>query len=103
MQDLLNILQQIKDQAEPTLTQSIYERHPTMLMTDIIFGIIVVLYIIVALANIFGRSDEFPVWTVVLMTIAVAIQSVCAPHIPIRDDTRIGTTSERRTKGDASH
>ena len=74
MQDLLNILQQIKDQAEPTLAQSVYERHPTMLITDIIFGIVVVLYIIVALANIFGRSDEFPMWTVVLMTIAVAIQ-----------------------------
>lgn len=74
MQDLLNILQQIKDQVEPTLTQSVYERHPTMLITDIIFGIVVVLYIIVALANVFGRSDEFPMWTVVLMTIAVAIQ-----------------------------
>ena len=74
MQDLLNILQQIKDKAEPTLTQSVYERHPTMLMTDIIFGIIVVLYIIVALANIFGRSDDFPTETVILMTLAMIIQ-----------------------------
>ena len=74
MQDLLNILQQIKDQAEPTLTQSIYERHPVMLITDIVFGIIVVMYIIVAIANILSQSDDFPTETVILMTLAMLIQ-----------------------------
>lgn len=74
MQDLLNILQQIKDQAEPTLTQSIYERHPIMLITDIVFGIIVVMYIIVAIANILSQSDDFPTETVILMTLAMIIQ-----------------------------
>ena len=74
MQDLLNILQQIKDQAEPTLTQSVYERHPIMLVTDIVFGIVVVMYIIVAIANILSQSDDFPTGTVILMTIAMIIQ-----------------------------
>lgn len=74
MQDLLNILQQIKDQAEPTLTQSVYERHPVMLITDIVFGIVVVMYIIVAIANILSKSDEFPTGTAILMAIAVSIQ-----------------------------
>ena len=74
MQDLLNILQHIKDQAEPTLTQSVYERHPFMLITDIIFGIVVVMYIIVAIANILSQSDDFPTGTVILMTIAMIIQ-----------------------------
>lgn len=74
MQDLLNILQQIKDQAEPTLTQSIYERHPIMLITDIVFGIVVVMYIVVAIANILSQSDDFPTETVILMTLAMIIQ-----------------------------
>ena len=74
MQDLLNILQQIKDQAEPTLTQSVYERHPLMLIVDILFGIVVVLYIIVAIANILSQSDDFPTETVILMTLAMIIQ-----------------------------
>ena len=74
MQDLLNKLQHIKDQAEPTLTQSVYERHPFMLITDIIFGIVVVMYIIVAIANILSQSDDFPTGTVILMTIAMIIQ-----------------------------
>lgn len=74
MQDLLNILQQIKDKAEPTLTQSVYERHPVMLITDIVFGIIVVMYIIVAIANILIKSDDFPTETVILMTLATIIQ-----------------------------
>lgn len=74
MQDLLNILQQIKDQAEPTLTQSVYERHPLMLIADILFGIVVVLYIIVAIANILSQSDDFPTETVILMTLAMIIQ-----------------------------
>lgn len=74
MQDLLNILQHIKDQAEPTLTQSVYERHPFMLITDIVFGIVVVMYIVVAIANILSQSDDFPTGTVILMTIAMIIQ-----------------------------
>lgn len=74
MQDLLNILQQIKDQAEPTLTQSVYERHPVMLITDIVFGIVVVMYIVVAIANILSQSDDFPTETVILMTLAMIIQ-----------------------------
>lgn len=74
MQDLLNILQQIKDQAEPTLTQSIYERHPIMLITDIVFGIVVMMYIVVAIANILSQSDDFPTETVILMTLAMIIQ-----------------------------
>lgn len=74
MQDLLNILQQIKDKAEPTLTQSVYERHPVMLIMDIVFGIIVVMYIIVAIANILSKSDDFPTETVILMTLAMIIQ-----------------------------
>ena len=74
MQDLLNILQQIKDQAEPTLTQSVYERHPLMLIVDILFGIVVVLYIIVAIANILSQSDDFPTETVILMTLVMIIQ-----------------------------
>lgn len=74
MQDLLNILQQIKDQAEPTLTKSIYERHPIMLITDIVFGIVVVMYIVVAIANILSQSDDFPTETVILMTLAMIIQ-----------------------------
>ena len=74
MQDLINILQQIKDQAEPTLTQSIYERHPIMLITDIVFGIVVVMYIVVAIANILSQSDDFPTETVILMTLAMIIQ-----------------------------
>lgn len=74
MQDLLNILQQIKDQAEPTLTQSIYGRHPIMLITDIVFGIVVVMYIVVAIANILSQSDDFPTETVILMTLAMIIQ-----------------------------
>ena len=74
MQDLLNILQQIKDQAEPTLTQSVYERHPVMLITDIVFGIVVVVYIVVAIANILSQSDDFPTETVILMTLAMIIQ-----------------------------
>lgn len=74
MQDLINILQQIKDQAEPTLTQSVYERHPIMLIVDILFGIVVVLYIIVAIANILSQSDDFPTETVILMTLAMIIQ-----------------------------
>lgn len=80
MQDLLNILQHIKDQAEPTLTQSVYERHPVMLITDIVFGIVVVMYIVVAIANILGQSDDFPTGTVILMTIAMIIQ-VYVHHI----------------------
>lgn len=74
MRDLINILQQIKDQAEPTLTQSIYERHPIMLVTDIVFGIVVVMYIVVAIANILSQSDDFPTETVILMTLAMIIQ-----------------------------
>ena len=74
MQDLINILQQIKDQAEPTLTQSVYERHPIMLITDIVFGIIVVMYIIVAIANILSKSEDFPIGIAILMTMAVSIQ-----------------------------
>ena len=74
MQDLLNILQQIKGQAEPTLTQSVYERHPLMLIVDILFGIVVVLYIIVAIANILSQSDDFPTETVIMMTLAMIIQ-----------------------------
>lgn len=74
MQDLLNILQQIKDKAEPTLTQSVYERHPVMLITDIVFGIVVVMYIVVAIANILSQSDDFPTETVILMTLAMIIQ-----------------------------
>lgn len=74
MQDLLNILQQIKDQAEPALTQSVYERHPIMLITDIVFGIVVVMYIVVAIANILSQSDDFPTETVILMTLAMIIQ-----------------------------
>ena len=80
MQDLLNILQHIKDQAEPTLTQSVYERHPFMLITDIVFGIVVVMYIVVAIANILSQSDDFPTGTVILMTIAMIIQ-VYVHHI----------------------
>ena len=74
MQDLLNILQQIKDQAEPALTQSVYKRHPIMLITDIVFGIVVVMYIVVAIANILSQSDDFPTETVILMTLAMIIQ-----------------------------
>lgn len=74
MQDLLNILQQIKDKAEPTLTQSVYERHPVMLITDIVFGIVVVMYIVVAIANILSQSDDFPTETVIPMTLAMIIQ-----------------------------
>ena len=74
MQDLLNILQQIKDQAEPTLTQSVYERHPIMLVMDIVFGIVVVMYIVVAIANILSQSDDFPTETVILMALAMIIQ-----------------------------
>lgn len=80
MQDLLNILQQIKDKAEPTLTQSVYERHPLMLITDIVFGIIVVVYIVVAIANILSQNDDFPTETVILMTLAMIIQ-VYVHHI----------------------
>ena len=74
MQDLLNILQHIKDQAEPTLTQSVYERHPFMLITDILLGIAIVLYVIMALVSVFSRWDDFPMGAAIVMTIAIAIQ-----------------------------
>lgn len=52
MQDLLNTLQQIKDQAGPTLTHSLYERHPFMLVLDIftvLFAIGIFIAIIISL------------------------------------------------------
>lgn len=52
MQDLLNTLQQIKDQAGPTLTHSLYERHPFMVELDIftvLFAIGIFIAIIISL------------------------------------------------------
>ena len=61
MQDLLNILQQIKDKAEPTLTQSIYERHPTMMVIEIAVGILFVALIITLVMSVLGKWDDVPV------------------------------------------
>lgn len=61
MQDLLNILQHIKDQAEPTLTQSVYERHPLMLITELAAGILFVALIITLIMSVLGKWDDVPV------------------------------------------
>ena len=61
MQDLLNILQHIKDQAEPTLTQSVYERHPIMMVIEIAVGILFVALIITLVMSVLGKWDDVPV------------------------------------------
>lgn len=61
MQDLLNILQQIKDHAEPTLVQSVYERHPFMMVIEVIAGILFVALIITLVMSVLGKWDDVPV------------------------------------------
>lgn len=61
MQELLNILQRIKDQAGPTLTHSVYERHPIMVLLDIGLVIVAILFIIVLALSVFEQMDDIPI------------------------------------------
>ena len=55
MQDLLNTLQQIKDQAGPTLTHSVYERHPFMMILDVATVLMAIGVLIAIVVSLFGR------------------------------------------------
>lgn len=61
MQDLLNILQHIKDQAEPTLTQSVYERHPFMMVIAIVAGVLFVVMISILIMSALGKWEDAPI------------------------------------------
>lgn len=73
MQDLLNTLQQIKDQTHPTLTQSLYERHPIMLIIDITMVIMAIVLIITLALSVLRRFDGPPVGVLVAMVGYIAI------------------------------
>lgn len=55
MQDLLNTLQQIKDQAGPTLTHSVYERHPFMVVLDVATVLMAIGVLIAIVVSLFGK------------------------------------------------
>lgn len=55
MQDLLNTLQQIKDQAGPTLTHSVYERHPFMMILDVATVLMAIGVLIAIVVSLFGK------------------------------------------------
>ena len=55
MQDLLNTLQQIKDQAGPTLTHSVYERHPFMMVLDVGTVLMAIFVLIAIVVSLFGK------------------------------------------------
>ena len=55
MQDLLNTLQQIKDQAGPTLTHSVYERHPFMMILDVVTVLMAIGVLIAIVVSLFGK------------------------------------------------
>lgn len=56
MQDLLNTLQQIKDQAHPTLTRLVYERHPYMVFVDAIVVLALLIAFVWLIVGIFTRE-----------------------------------------------
>ena len=55
MQEILNTLQQIKDQAGPTLTHSVYERHPFMLVLDVGTVLMAIFVLIAIVVSLFGK------------------------------------------------
>lgn len=75
MQDLLNILQQIKDHAEPTLVQSVYERHPFMMVIEVIAGILFVVMISILTMSALGKWEDAP------LGVYFAVGVVCAMTI----------------------
>ena len=75
MQDLLNILQQIKDHAEPTLVQSVYERHPFMMVIEVVAGILFVVMISILIMSALGKWEDAP------LGVYFAVGVVCAMTI----------------------
>lgn len=55
MQDLLNTLQQSKDQAGPTSTHSVYERHPFMVILDVATVLMAIGVLIAIVVSLFGK------------------------------------------------
>lgn len=57
MQDLLNTLQQIKDQTHPTLTQLVYERHHYMVVVDAVVVLLLLIAFVWFIVGTFTRTD----------------------------------------------
>lgn len=72
MQDLLNTLQQIKDQTVPTLTHSAYERHPFMVVLDVVTVLMAIGVLIAIVVSLFGKWN-LP--TIVLIGVIAEIAS----------------------------
>ena len=77
MQDLLNTLQQIKDQAGPTLTHSVYERHPFMVTLDVATVLMAIGVLIAIVVSLFGKWN-LP--TIVLIGVIAEIAVVGYLH-----------------------
>lgn len=77
MQDLLNTLQQIKDQAGPTLTHSVYERHPFMVVLDVVTVLMAIGVLIAIVVSLFGKWN-LP--TIVLIGVIAEIAVVGYLH-----------------------
>lgn len=77
MQDLLNTLQQIKDQAGPTLTHSVYERHPFMMILDVATVLMAIGVLIAIVVSLFGKWN-LP--TIVLIGVIAEIAVVGCLH-----------------------
>ena len=95
MQDLLNTLQQIKDQTHPTLTQSLYERHPIMLIIDITLVVMAIVLIITLALSVLRQFDGPPASVLVAMVGYIAITG-CIHHayryeMTIESEQRVDT------------
>ena len=88
MQDLLNILQHIKDQAEPTLTQSVYERHPFMMVIEVVAGILFVAMISILIMSALGKWEDAPIG------VYFAVGVVCALTMHMHRAYRYEMTQE---------
>ena len=88
MQDLLNTLQQIKDQAHPTLTRLVYERHPYMVFVDAIVVLVLLncRYLYARRCTTGGYSHSY----------RIGCDPSWAPQpVPVRDDPRIRTACKQ--------
>lgn len=82
MHDLLNTLQQIKDQTHPTLTQLVYERHHYMVILD---AVVVLLLLIASIWLIVGTFTRTSVSLIVIIgCIGLFVWQVSTAHTDTR-------------------
>ena len=91
MHDLLNTLQEIKDQTHPTLTQLVYERHHYMVILD---AVVVLLLLIASIWLIVGTFTRTSVPLIVIIGCIGLVVCLASLHSTYRYEMTV--ESEQR-------